>query len=245
MKRQLLALFVLALLCAPALAQEAKPLRIVCFGDSITGNRPREAYLDKYMKWSDLLGMLVEARTGAKVESLNRGWAGDATYAKPGQSMPGAVGRYKADIIDEKPDIAVILISGNDKKSTPEEQAATRANLEKIVGDTKAAGIKVLLLQYAVLGPQKNSTPLPNNQDPATPDKTWYHLAGNNPLIAEVAKKFDVPTVALQPAFDEAAKTQSREALVNKVDGVHLGPYGEITTARAIFTKLVELQWVK
>jgi len=244
MKRPLLVLFLLALLCAPALAQEAKPLRIVCFGDSITGNRPREAYLDKYMKWTDLLGLMVEARTGAKVESLNRGWAGDATYAKPGQSMPGAVGRYKADIIDDKPDIAVILISGNDKKNTPEEQATTRANLEKIVSDTKAAGIKVLLLQYAVLGPQNNATSQPNAAtQPA--DKTWYHLAGNNTLIAEIAKKFDVPTLALQPAFDEAAKTQPREALVNKVDGVHLSPYGEITTARAIFNKLVELQWIK
>ena len=196
----------------------AEPLRVVCFGDSITGDRPRKPYLDKYVKFSDLLQLTLETRLGTgNVVVLNRGWGGDKT--------PGALNRLQQDVLDEKPVIAIVLIGGNDKQEMP-----TKDNLTGMVQQLKAAKIKVLLLQYAVLD---------------VGEKTWHHLARNNDLIATVAKEQAVPTLALQPAFDAAVKTQPATELVNAVDGVHLAPGGELVVARAIFNKLAELDWIK
>jgi len=198
------------------------PIKIVCFGDSITGCRPREAYLDKYVKWSDLIQLMAEARLGAgRVTVLNRGFAGDQTL--------GALARLQADVLAELPAITIVLLGGND---WPEQRAATRTNLTAIVAQLKATGSQVLLLQYAVI---------PN---PAAPEKTWFRLAQKNDLITAVAAEQAVPVVALQPAFDAAATTQSQSELVNAVDGVHLAPGGELVVARAVFAKLVELKWL-
>ena len=197
-------------------------MTIVCFGDSITGCRPREAYLDKYVKWSDLIQLMAEARTGAgSVTVLNRGLAGDQT--------PDALARLPADVLAELPAITIVLLGGNDR---PEQRAATRTNLTAIVAQLKAAGSQVLLLQYAVV---------PN---PAAAEKTWFHLAHKNDLIAAVAAEQAVPVLALQPAFDAARRTQSQPELVNAVDGVHLAPGGELVIARAVFTKLLDLKWL-
>lgn len=208
-------------------------LRIVCFGDSITGNRPREPYLHQYLKFSDILQAMIEARRGVgSTVVLNRGWSGDTTFPKPGQSMPGAVARLKADVIDERPDIAIVLIGGNDvaaKQVAPEQ---TRENLRSIARQLHDANIRALFLQYAVL---------PNPQNPA---KAWKHLAANNAMIEEVAGEFGFPTLALQPAMDEALVRQPLAELVNLVDGVHLAPGGELVVAKAIFNRLVELDWL-
>lgn len=225
------------LLAVVAFAQGAPaappaPLKVVCFGDSITGNRPREAYLDKYLKWADLLQLMLEARLGpGKAVVLNRGFAGDKTYPKPSTQTPGAVTRVQADVLDEKPDVAVILIGGNDDKGTPEQKAVTEANLNTIVKGCKDAGIKVLLLQYSVL------------PHPTKPEKTWYHLAGNNDLIAKVGAAQGAPVLDMNAPMQDAAKIYPHDELANPVDGVHLAPRGEMVYARTVFAKLVELGW--
>lgn len=218
---------------APPPAAPNRPLTVVCFGDSITGHRPHEPHLDKFLKWSDLLQLMIEAHVGPhRAVVLNRGWSGDTTYEKKSQGMPGAVARLKTDVLDARPDIAVVLLSGNDKKDTEADRQLTRSNLDRIVADLKAARVRVLMLQYHVL---------PN---PNTPEKTWHHLARNNDLIAEVAKAHEVPVLAMQPAFDEAARTQPQPELCNVVDGVHLAPGGEMVYARAVFFRLLALGWL-
>ena len=215
-------------------AEAPRPLTIVCFGDSITGHRPGEPYLHQYLKWSDLLGLMVEARTGRPdVRVRNRGFAGDKTYAEPRTQTPGAVHRLQADVLDNRPDIAVVLIGGNDRKQTEVERQVTADNLDEMVKRMLEADIKVLLLQYAVL---------PN---PESPERTWRHLSGNNDLIARIAQQHNIPTLPLQPYFDRAIRHQPHRELMNPVDGVHLAPGGEIVLARAVFGKLVSLGWIK
>ncbi len=216
-------------------------LRVVCFGDSITGSVPRDAYLQNYVKWSDLLSLMIEAKVGEgkDVVVLNRGLAGDTTYLRAEDGRFGAVKRMGADIVAERPEIVVILIGGNDKKETEAERRVTRENLEKIVTGAQKTGAKVLVLKYAVLGPAKGE--LTEGQA----DTTWYSLKGNNDLIAGVAAREGVATLELQEAFEGALGKFPREALVNKLDGVHLNPAGELTMARAVFGKLSELGWVK
>jgi len=221
------------LLASTAFAQVAPTsLKVVCFGDSITGNRPREAYLDKYIKWSDMLQLMLEARLGiGNTVVLNRGFAGDKSYSQPTTQTPGAVTRLQADVLDEKPAIAVILIGGNDKKDTAEQKALTETNLNTIVKGCKDAGIKVLLLQYSVL------------PSPTKPEKTWFTLAGNNDIIAKTSVALDVPTLEMNPPMQEAAKVYPHDELANPVDGVHLAPRGEMVYARTVYTKIVDLGW--
>jgi hypothetical protein len=80
----------LALCLAAAVAGADQPITVVAFGDSITGDRPRKAYLHQYLKWIDLVGLGLQAR-GNEVAVVNAGWAGDSTSGKPSGDPPGAV----------------------------------------------------------------------------------------------------------------------------------------------------------
>ncbi|MFP4104765.1 MAG: SGNH/GDSL hydrolase family protein [Phycisphaerae bacterium] len=232
---------VLSLSCADsttAPAAETLPTstsKIVFFGDSITGHRPQTEYRQHYIKFSDLTQLMAEAHVGlGGVESVNCGYAADATFERKGQQLPGAINRVEKDILDLKPDIAVILIGANDNAKTAEEKERTRKNLETIFGKAKKAGIKVLALQY------HEALPAPENRDQA-----WWHLDDVNPLIRAAAKKHSVPTLNMNKPMQQADRKYPREQLVDPRDGVHLRPRGEMIYARAIFGRLKELGWLK
>lgn len=208
-------------------------LRVVAFGDSITGDRPGIAYRHQYIKWPDILQAMLEVHVGeGKAEVLNMGYAGDRTY--PAGERPGAVNRVQSNILDQKPDIVVMLIGGNNmgtRNRDPEELAVqTRAELTTIVQQVREAGIRVLLLQY--------TEPKAENMS-----KVWTHLDDVNPVIAAVAEAEEVPTLELAPHFAAAEQRLPANALLNPVDGVHLQPYGELVVARAVAAKLNELGW--
>jgi lysophospholipase L1-like esterase len=219
---------------------EKRNMKIVCLGDSITG----QPNLARYLKWSFVLEYMCDAKRGeGAVQVLNRGIGGD--------TAEGALKRLQGDVLDEKPDVVVILLGGNDagQKRT---QAQAKADLESIVRKCKGIGAKVLLMQYAMI---------PN---PAKPEEAWVHLDDNNGLIAEIAKSEGVALLDIAAAFDEALKNEkvtelkgreagvalwetkqiTQEYLVSPTDGVHLSPAGELVLARAVFRRLSELGWL-
>lgn len=208
-------------------------ITVVCFGDSLTGNRPGEKYQQHYLKYADLLGLMHQAHLGHdQVAMINSGWAGDRTTPKPSEKWPGAVGRAKADILDHQPDIVTILIGGNNRPETPEAVEALTEDLTKIATQAKSAGIKVLLMTYPPAMPGE-----------AHADQGWpLDLA--NPAIRATAEKLDLPLLELGPPMAAAAEQQGRSMLVNDKDGVHLKPAGEIVFAKAIFAKLKSLGWL-
>lgn len=235
----LLGVLAMSIICGPgagqAPAEEDKPLTVVCFGDSITGDRPGKDYRGQYLKWTDLLQFMLEGRLGpGRAIVVNSGWAGDKTTPKPNEGWPGGVGRVQKDILAHKPRIAVILFGGNDDFQTDEQQATTRANLAQIAGTVRSAGIHVLMLQY--------HRPL---TAPGNEAKGWKQLAGKNPLIAEVAAKCGVPVLDMNAPMVEAAKQYPSVELANAEDGVHLNLRGEVVYARAVLAKLDQLGWLK
>jgi lysophospholipase L1-like esterase len=209
--------------------------RIVCFGDSITGFRPGLSQLDKTLRWPDLLQLALDLQYGdGMAEVLGMGYAGDRTYQSGW--CPGAVNRVQSNILDYQPDIAIILIGGNNFRveegtATESIRARLKEDLTAIVTKVRQAGIKVLLLQY----PEPKA---------ANPGEVWWTLDDGNPVTAAVAKEAGIPTLELAPVFAAAAKTHPLETLLNPVDGVHFQPYGDVVTARAVFRKLRELGWL-
>lgn len=217
-------------------AAKVPSLRVVCFGDSLTGNRPGEVYQMHYVKYTDMLGLMLEARVGVgEVQVFNSGWAGDSTHPKPNEGWPGARGRVQSDILDHKPDIAVILIGGNNRADTDEKRAQLKEDLDAIVTKTQEAGIKTLLLLYPPAMPAE-----------AHKDNGWFHLSKySNPVIREVAEAHEgVALLDLGPPLMAAAEAQGRELLFNDKDGVHLKPGAELVFARVIFAKLLQLGWI-
>lgn len=208
--------------------------RVVAFGDSITGDRPGIAYRHHYIKWSDVLQTILEVQLGdGKAEVLNMGFAGDRTFAAG--DRPGAVNRVESNILAQNPDVAVILIGGNNmgmrNRDRDELLAQTEEELTQIVRQVKEAGIQVLLLQYTE----------PKAEDMS---RVWTHLDDVNPVIAKVAEAEGVPTLELAPYFARAAERLPLNALLNATDGVHLQPYGELVVGRAVASKLIELGWL-
>lgn len=219
--------------------QPMKPMRLVFTGDSITGYSD----LSKYMKFSHILDCMLEARLGpGRAVVLNRGKGGDSTAA--------LLQRLQADVLDAKPETVVMLIGGNDAgQKVPRE--TTAANLDRLVTEIKAVCPRLLLLQYHVL------------PWPEAPDKAWAHLDDNNDLIAAAAQKHGCPLLDMAPIMSAAvdnsvpaneadfrrlcgwlgsARYRSSE-LVGQ-DGVHLMFGGELVFARAVFAKLLELNWL-
>ena len=233
--------------CTAHESAKSETLKVVCFGDSITGQPDHR----KFLKWSDILACMLEARLGpGRSEVLNRGIAGDTT--------DGALARVDGDVVKEKPGVVVVLLGGNDMHGVPPEArgaalAKVTANLREVFRRIRAAGAKILALQYHVI---------PN---PADPEAAWAHLPLANPCLAAVAAEGGAPVLALNEimaaAYAEGSftalagrdasgaatwKTErlTQEHLVSAVDGVHLNPGGELVFARAVFAKLAELGWL-
>jgi len=195
-------------------------LKVVCIGDSITG----QPDLSKYMKFSHILELMIEARCGyGAVTVVNKGIGGDTSE--------GVLKRLDTDVIQEKPDIVVILIGGNDV-AVKTTMAKTKANLDQIYGALQKAGIRILALQYHVL---------PN---PQSPDTAWATLDDNNDIIAETAKAHGAAVLDMSVPMKDALNRLSQPELVSASDGVHLSPGGELVFARMIFQKLDRLGWL-
>ncbi len=208
-------------------------LTFVCFGDSLTGYRPHQSYQGVYLKYADLLGLMAEARVGlGTVQAMNAGWAGDATYGRSGQGMPGAVARLEGDVIKRKPDFATVLIAGNDRLLLDSDRDRTLNALRKMFAQLKRANVRTLVLTYP------KSRPAPENRA-----KAW-DLAKANPLIRKAAKEASFPVLDLEPHFARAVKEYPEKELVDPVDGVHFRPRGEMVVARALFAKLTDLGWI-
>lgn len=200
-----------------------EPLRIVCFGDSITGPFPGTPYRHQYLKFADLLQLMLEARPELRGSIVfNRGLAG--------QTSAEACGRLQGDVLAERPDIAFVLLGANDLRS-PAEKAEVAQHLLAIVTELQAAHIKVLLGRYHQEAPESATH--------------WGAVAWRelDEVILRVAADRAVPTVSFAGAIREATLTSPEEPPVGE-DKVHLNPLGDLIYVRTLFRHLDELGWL-
>lgn len=155
---------VLLLIAAQAAATQASAGVILVLGDSLSS-----AYgIDVDAGWVQLLRDRLQAR-GENYRVVNASISGDTT--------DGGAARLPAAISKHDPDVVVVELGGNDGlRGLPLE--VTRANLERIIVDSKKAGARVLLLGMR----------LPPNYGPAY-TQAFYSI------YEELAQRYDVARV--------------------------------------------------
>ncbi len=118
---------------ASGLAAGNQPLKVVCFGDSVTGvyyhTGGRRAY-------TDMVGIALEGKyPGVSISAINAGISGHTTV--------DALARIDKDVLAHKPDLVTIMFGLNDMTRVPID--AYRDNLVTIVRKCRAVGAEVLL----------------------------------------------------------------------------------------------------
>ncbi|WP_298868057.1 GDSL-type esterase/lipase family protein [uncultured Gimesia sp.] len=110
-----------------------KPVKVVCFGDSVTGvyyhTGSRRAY-------TDMLGIaLKKAVPKASLTMHNAGISGNTTV--------NALARIERDVLKHKPDLVTIMFGLNDMTRVPLDQY--KENLNNIIKQCRETGAEVLL----------------------------------------------------------------------------------------------------
>ncbi len=190
MRRALVVLLVVAAAAAAALgaeagsaaagrlAREAMPVKIVCFGDSITfGYKASNPLTASYPAF--LQRMLEDKYGMGRFTVVNAGISGEDTRQ--------GLKRLDALLASEKPDWVLVEYGTNDlwtgRKIAPAE---TKANLLEMIRRMKAAGARVILATLPPVGDE---------------DK---EVAERNAVIREAAREADVPVNDLNAAFEKA-----------------------------------------
>lgn len=116
-----------------AIRSGEREVRLVCFGDSVTGLYYHTGGRRTY---TDMLGIALERlHPGAKVKMHNAGISGHTTE--------NALARIDRDVLAHEPDLVTVMFGLNDMVRVPVENY--RANLVEIVSRCRAAGAEVVL----------------------------------------------------------------------------------------------------
>ncbi|WP_166823148.1 GDSL-type esterase/lipase family protein [Thalassoroseus pseudoceratinae] len=171
----------------PALKTRAKlmagdPIRVVCFGDSVTGvyyhTGSRRAY-------TDMLGIALQrVQPSAKIEMINAGISGHTTV--------NALARIERDVLARKPDLVTVMFGLNDMTRVPIDQY--HENLTQIVTQCREIGSEVVL-----------ATP---NNVVSTDRRPTQKLIEYCDVIREVARELNVPICDCYRELD-AVRTHS------------------------------------
>lgn len=110
-----------------------QPVRIVCFGDSVTGLYYHTGGIRAYTDMVNLA--LHKVFPAASVETINAGVSGHTTA--------DGLARMDNDVLRHQPTLVTVMFGLNDMVRVPPEQY--RANLETIIDRCHASGAEVLL----------------------------------------------------------------------------------------------------
>jgi lysophospholipase L1-like esterase len=184
-----------------------KSTRILFQGDSITdGNRGRNADPNHILGHG--YAFIIAAKFGAgfadrDLTFINRGVSGN--------TVRELEKRWKADTLDQKPDVLSVLIGVNDNgHGVPLEEY--EQTYDKLLTEARAANPKLKLVLGEPFG-------LPVGGRKNDWEKWNAGLKARQAIVAKLAKKYDAVVVPFQKAFDEATKRAPAEHWI--WDGVH------------------------
>lgn len=170
-------------------------VRVVCFGDSVTGvyyhTGSRRAY-------TDMLGVALERfAPRAEIEMINAGISGHTTK--------DALNRIDRDVLAHRPDLVTVMFGLNDMMRVPLEEY--RANLKAIVERVRASGAEVVL-----------ATP---NNVVDTEGRPTTRLLEYCDVVRQVGREMQVPVSDCYQAFDARRTHDAIDWRLLMSDAIH------------------------
>lgn len=193
---------------AELLRAGTEPVRIVCFGDSVTGvyyhTGGRRAY-------TELLPVaLKQVYPNARVEAFNAGISGHTTV--------DALARLDTDVLAHKPHLVTVMFGLNDMTRVPLEDY--EANLATIIRKCRETGAEVILC-----------TPNSVAETPARPiAKLLEYLEG----IRRVSEREQAPVADCHAAFEAVRAGDPFQWLMRMSDEIHPNMMGHKLIAEKI-----------
>jgi len=184
-------------------------VRIVCFGDSITGVY---FHTGGQRAWCDMLGIALQRiYPRAKIEMFNAGLSGNSTIE--------GLARMEKDVSVHQPHLVVVMFGMNDCKygGKPEEFGE---NLEKIVQRSREIGAEVILCT-------------PNSIYPQDQLRVPY-LAGFAEIVRKTAARMAVPLVDCYRVYEDLRAVSPTEWMLLMSETVHPAMHGHKLFAEVI-----------
>ncbi|MDB6093796.1 MAG: hypothetical protein JWM32_1358 [Verrucomicrobia bacterium] len=181
---------------AVELLETGQPVRIVAFGDSITGVY---YHTGGRRAWCDLVGVaLHRVYPSANIEMINAGISGNTTT--------DALKRIDADVLAHHPQLVIVMFGMNDvARSTAED---FRSNLKQIVERIRANGGEVLLMT-------------PNWISPGDANRPVIKVADFAQIMREIGREMNAPVADASRAFQAVELTDHRAWLGLMSDTIH------------------------
>ncbi len=202
-----------------ALEAGQEEVRVVCFGDSITGvyyhSGGRRAY-------TDMLGIALQrSYPNAKIKMINAGISGHTTV--------NALQRIQKDVLAHKPHLVTIKFGMNDVTRVPLDQF--RKNTNRIIDLCEGVGAEVVMCATnAVL---------------ETPGRPSAKLIKYCDVVREIAKERKLPLADVYAAYDKVRQANLEEFHLLMSDEIHPNMDGHeliaTTIAESISGKTVSL----
>ncbi|MCG3120637.1 MAG: Acetylxylan esterase [bacterium] len=224
MKRKIFGFMILLILALGLLSmQNAKPVKVIFFGDSITeiGIQPG-GYIDR-------MRQMLKAKNISNLQLTGAGISGNKVY--------DLYLRLEDDVLSQKPDWVFIYVGVNDvwhKKSfgTGTDPDKFEKFYVAIIRQLQANGIQVVLCTPAVIGEKTDG----KNELDADLNKF-------SQIIRHVSAKYGLPLCDLRRLFMDYLAQHNKENKEKGIltnDGVHLNDAGNQLVAEQMLKMIVQ-----
>lgn len=190
------------------IASGENEVRVVCFGDSVTGvyyhTGGRSAYPEV------IRDALATRHPGSRVKVINAG--------KSGHTTTNGLGRIQQDVLVHKPHLVTVMFGLNDVAKGNIE--LYRKNLVEIVNKCRAAGAEVIL-----------ATP---NAVSETPDRPIAQVAAFAEVARTVAKELSVPLADAHASLGALRERDPETWRLSMSDEIHPNLRGHRRLAETI-----------
>jgi len=183
-------------------------VRVVCFGDSITGVY---YHTGGRRAWCDMLGIaLGKAYPKAQIQMVNAGISGHTTSQ--------GLARMDKDVLSHKPELVVVMFGMNDVVRTDPQKF--EANLRTIVRRCRESEAAVVLCT-------------PNSVYP-NPTRPMTRLAQFAQIVRDVAKDMSVPLADCFAAYEDTRREDVTKWQLFMSETIHPGMNGHKFFAEVI-----------
>jgi lysophospholipase L1-like esterase len=193
--------------------ETGQPVRIVCFGDSVTGVY---YHTGGRRAWCDLLGLALQRRyPAARIEMINAGLGG--------QSTVDALPRLDTDVLAVQPNLVVLMFGLNDVTRVAPE--LYRANLRNYARRIRAAGAEVMFMT-------------PNAVEPGDEKRPPERVAAYAEIMREAGRGLQVPVADAYAAFLAVQTSRPAEWMRLMSDAIHPNLRGHVLLAETAASTL-------